>query len=55
MPMLYLKCKTCGVEFASSIVMDEISFATSELINNRHNCPRGHVKTYNKEDYHFKQ
>ena len=52
--MLYLRCKTCKTEFPSGIAMDERSFATSQLINNGHNCPKGHVHTYNKPDYYFK-
>jgi len=54
MATLYLKCKTCGMEFASGIAMDEKSFAT-QLINMGHNCPMGHVNIYDKKDYHFKQ
>jgi len=51
---LYLKCKTCGTEFASGISADRGSFETMQLVGNSHNCPNGHVNRYDKEDYYFK-
>lgn len=54
MPMLYLKCKTCQTEFASGIAADEKSFATLTLINNGHQCSKGHMNHYSTKDYHFK-
>ena len=51
MPMLYLKCKTCGVEFASEIETDKENFETPTLSNNSHQCPKGHMHSYFKEDY----
>jgi hypothetical protein len=53
MPMLYLKCKICGTKFASGIAVDEKSYKTLSLINNSHTCPKGHVSSYNKQDYSF--
>jgi hypothetical protein len=53
MPMLYLKCKTCGTKFASGISVDETSFKTLNLVNNSHTCPKGHTHAYNKQDYSF--
>ena len=55
MATLYLNCKTCGMEFASGIAMDEKSFASTQLSNNSHTCPMGHTNSYNKKDYHFKK
>ena len=55
MPMLYLKCTTCGIEFASGFNFDKKSFETTVLRNNSHTCPRGHTHAYNKEDYYFKE
>jgi len=54
MPMLYLKCKGCNVEFASGISIDEKSFETTVLKGNYHTCPKGHNNQYDKKDYYFK-
>jgi len=51
MPLLYIKCKTCGVKFASGISIDKKSFETIGLKENYHICPKGHKHSYNKEDY----
>lgn len=51
--MFYLICKTCGVKFASGISVDEESFKTLTLKDNRHECPKGHTHSYNKQDYFF--
>lgn len=53
MAMLYVRCKTCGIRFASGISVDQESFETLVLKNNFHECPRGHLNSYNKEDYSF--
>ena len=53
MPMLNLRCKICGAKFASGISADKKSFETLTLKNNRHECPKGHLRSYNKEDYFF--
>jgi hypothetical protein len=53
-PMLYVKCKTCGVEFDSSIRCDKQIFKTLELRDNRHHCPNGHTNRYNKKDYYYR-
>jgi len=55
MPMLYLKCETCGVEFASGMNFDMKSFETTTLKGNYHTCPRGHKHQYDKQDYYFKE
>jgi hypothetical protein len=56
MPMLYLKCKTCKIEFASGIAFDKKSFEdpTNQLTNMGHTCPKGHLNRYDKKDYYFK-
>ena len=54
MPMLHIRCKTCGVRFASGISTDKESFKTLTLEYNYHKCPRGHVNSYSKKDYSFK-
>jgi hypothetical protein len=53
-PMLYVKCKTCGVEFWSSIRCNIQIFKSLELRNNRHHCPNGHTNRYNKRDYYYR-
>lgn len=51
---LELKCKTCGVQFNCGIVMSRKSFKTAVLKENKHQCPKGHVNSYSKEDYIIK-
>ena len=51
---LELKCKTCGVQFKSGIAMSKKSFESSILRSNFHQCPKGHVHSYDKEDYSVK-
>ena len=51
MPMLYIKCKTCGVEFPSGI---RVSLATLHLENKTHVCINGHANGYAQEDYYLK-
>jgi hypothetical protein len=53
-PMLYVKCKTCGVEFDSSIRSNKQIFKSLELRGNRHHCPNGHTNRYNKKDYYYR-
>jgi hypothetical protein len=55
MPMLYVKCKTCGVEFASGMSFDKRSLETAILKANYHRCPKGHTHQYDKKDYYFKE
>lgn len=55
MKKLYLKCKTCGEKFRSGIQMDEESFRTITLQNNYENCQKGHVNSYDKENYFFEE
>jgi hypothetical protein len=54
MPTLYLKCKTCKIEFVSGMSFDKKSFETATLSNNEHRCPKGHTNRYDKKDYYFK-
>ena len=53
-PMLYVKCKTCGVELWSSIRCDKQIFKSLELQGNRHHCPNGHTNRYSKKDYYYR-
>jgi len=48
---LELKCKTCGVQFNSGVVMSRKAFETAILKANKHKCPKGHIHSYDKEDY----
>jgi len=48
---LYVKCKTCGIEFPAGIRTNPRSFATSTYIGNMHRCPNGHANSYDKADY----
>jgi uncharacterized protein YjbI with pentapeptide repeats len=52
---LYAKCKTCGVEFPVGIKTNPRSFATSTYMGNLHNCPNGHIHSYDKHDYILKK
>jgi hypothetical protein len=54
MGKLYLRCKTCGVEFQAGVVFDKKSFEVDALGMNRHTCPGGHTHHYNSEEYYFK-
>lgn len=54
MPTLYLKCKTCEIEFASGFAFDKKSFETTVLSENQHRCPKNHNHVYDKIDYYFK-
>jgi hypothetical protein len=53
MPMLMLKCKTCGIIFSAMYIPDMIEFrekshSDSNLI---HSCTRGHSNHYLIENY----
>lgn len=52
---VYVKCKTCGVEFSVGIKTNPRSFATSIYAGNIHQCPEGHVHQYDKDDYLLKK
>lgn len=52
--MLYLKCKTCGIEFCSMIRCDKKIFSMLDLRDNCHICPNGHKNRYDKKDYYYK-
>jgi len=55
MPQLEVKCKTCGTWFNSGIaVANKKVFETLTLKNIVHQCPKGHVHSYNKQDYRLK-
>jgi serine acetyltransferase len=50
---LYLKCKTCKIEFWSDIRCDKQTFRTLDLQGNCHVCPNGHKNRYDKKDYYY--
>ena len=50
---LYVKCKTCNVEFWSDIRCDKQTFKTLDLRGNCHVCPNGHKNLYDEKDYFF--
>ena len=52
--MLYVKCKTCKVEFCSMIRCDKQIFKTLALRDNSYFCPNGHRNQYNKKDHYYK-
>ncbi|MGI0050614.1 MAG: hypothetical protein ACRD8K_02655 [Nitrososphaeraceae archaeon] len=56
MPMLMLKCKTCGEVFPGIYIVEESTndyeFKSSITKNNMiHSCSRGHQNEYSIEDY----
>jgi len=53
-PKLFIKCKTCGVEYFSRIVCERRVFKILDLKGSCHPCPNGHKDRYNKEDYYYK-
>jgi hypothetical protein len=52
---LYIKCKTCGVEYWSAIKCKKEQFYRLYIGGNRQPCPNGHNDRYQKEDYYFKE
>lgn len=52
---LYVKCKTCGIEFPAGIRTNPRSFAMSMYLGNMHRCPNGHAHSYDKADYTLKK
>ena len=50
---LYLKCKTCEIEFWSEIRCDKQTFRTLDLRGNCHVCPNRHKNRYDKKDYYY--
>jgi hypothetical protein len=54
MGKLYLRCKTCNVEFQAGVVFDKNNFEADALEMNRHTCPGGHTHQYNSEEYYVK-
>lgn len=54
MPMLMLKCKTCGEVFPGIYVPEGSSADSRSAAASRvpmHTCSRGHANEYAKEDY----
>ena len=53
--MLYVRCKTCRLEFWSAILCEKHVFATLDLHGNCHQCPNRHKDRYDKKDYYYKE
>jgi len=54
-PKLFIKCKTCGVEYWSAVVCDKQVFKLLDLKGNCHPCPNcGAKDRYDKQNYYFK-
>ena len=53
--MLYVRCKTCKMEFWSGLQCEKRLFATLDLRGNCHPCPNGHKDRYDKKDYYYKE
>lgn len=54
MPMLMLKCKTCGEVFAGVYVPEGSGTdarSAAMATDTAHTCSRGHKNVYSKEDY----
>lgn len=54
MSSLYIKCKTCGVEFKTGVQINEESFETTSITYQYETCPSGHWNPYDKKDFFFK-
>ena len=52
---VYVKCKTCGIEFPAGIRTNPRSFATSQFYDNVATCPIRHACSYEKKDYILKK
>ena len=50
MGKLYLRCKTCGVEFQAGVVFDKTNFETDVVGVDSHTCPGGHTHQYSSEE-----
>jgi acetyltransferase-like isoleucine patch superfamily enzyme len=54
-PLLYVRCKTCKIEFWSALRIDKKVFKTLDLRSNCHPCPNcGSKDRYEKKDYYYK-
>lgn len=51
MPMLMLKCKTCGMNFQGLYMDNPKSKDISNDYNQDRECSRGHKNSYNENDY----
>jgi acetyltransferase-like isoleucine patch superfamily enzyme len=52
-PILYLKCKTCEIEFWSLIRCDRQILKTLDLRGISYICPNGHKNRYDEKDYYY--
>ena len=53
MPMLMLKCKTCGIIFSAIYIPDMVEFEEKSKSGSdiMHTCTRGHLNQYLMENY----
>jgi hypothetical protein len=53
MPMLMLKCKSCGIIFSALYIsdMDDFKAKSNNESNMIHSCSRGHSNHYLLENY----
>lgn len=53
MPMLMLKCKTCGIIFSAVYIsdMDKFKAESEEGLNLIYSCSRGHSNQYLVDNY----
>lgn len=54
MPMLMIKCKTCGEVFAGVYLPEEISSEAKQTLvqsSKSHTCSRGHENEYSESDF----
>lgn len=53
MPMLMLKCKTCGIVFSAIYIPDMVEFRENSKSDSNliHSCSRGHSNHYLIENY----
>ena len=53
LPILYLRCKTCEIEFWSLIRCDKQILKTLDLNGISYICPNGHKNRYDEKDYYY--
>ena len=51
LPMLHVKCKTYGEEFASGFSISKAIIDKAPLTNTMHRCSKGHENHYDKPDF----
>jgi hypothetical protein len=54
MSKLFVKCKSCNVEFWSAIRCNKQRFAKLDFGGNQVRCPNGHKNRCEMKDFYFK-